>query len=293
MRPPVADQQILRGTAGVLSFQGLDPDGEPTNLGTVTVGVNRADGTQLIAPGTATAGAGTDPRTFTLTGAQTAALDILAITWTAAGVTYPTIAEIVGGYYFSVAQARAADSVLADDVKYPTDTLHTARAEVEDEFEEICQVAFVPRYRRQVLDGSGAACLALPLAYPRRIVAVSDMAPDGTLTAWTTAQVAAIQPKPSGEIYSPLRSFLCGTRNTVVAWEHGYDRPAADIRQAALLRLRSRATRPKSGVPERATSFQVEGSSVYRLDTGSRTHTGIPDIDNVLDRWSMAIPGIA
>jgi hypothetical protein len=291
---PVADQQILRGTAGTLSFQGLDSGGEPGDPGTVTVGVTRADGSALVTPGTATTGTGSAPRTSPLTAVQTASLDFLAVTWTASGVTYPTVVEVVGGFYFPIATARARDTAIADDVKYPLAAMQAVRAEVEDEFERICDVAFVPRYRRQALSGTGCPDLFLPLSMPRRVVAVSELAPDGTATAWTAGEVAGVRiDGETGKVCSPLRSFPRGTRNVVVAWEHGYDRPPADVAQAAMLRLRHRATRPKSATPERAQSFQIEGGTVYRLDAADRTGTGIPDIDAVLDRWSLAIPGVA
>jgi hypothetical protein len=51
--------------------------------------------------------------------------------------------------------------------------------------------------------------------------------------------------------------------------------------------------RRNTAIPDRAQTFQVEGGNVYRLDQADRTGTGIPDVDAVLDRWTMAIPGIA
>jgi hypothetical protein len=260
----------------------------------VTVGVTRADGTVVLAPGTATTGSGEAEREVALTAAQTAALDLLTATWTrtADGTTFATRAEVVGGFYFTVQAARSSDQVLADDAKYPAATIQATRAEVEDEFEEICEVAFVPRYRREALDGSGTTALMLPTPLPRRIVAVTELAEDGTETTWPAGDVADIRPDDTGLMVSP-RSFPCGTRNVVVAWEHGHDRPHPDVRQAALLRLRHRVTRPRSAVPDRATTFQVEGGNVYRLDTAGARGTGIPDIDAVLDRFSWASPGIA
>lgn len=296
MTSTVADQQVLRGAAATLSWQHLDADGEPTDPGTTTVGVTRADGTVLVAPGTATVVDGT-ARTAALTPAQTASLDLLAVTWTVSGVTYPTVVEIVGGYYFTIAQARASDSALANDTKFPTAELLGHRRDVEDEFEEICKVAFVPRYRRQRVDGRGDGSLLLPVGWPRRIVAVSDVADDGTTAAWSVGDVAGIRVDPSGSgsgvITSPVRPFPWGSLNVLIAWEHGYDRPPPEVRTAALTRLRHRATRPRSAIPDRAETFQIDGGTVYRLDSAGRTHTGIADVDAVLDRYSLDIPGIA
>lgn len=290
---PVADQQILRGAPGTLVFQYLDAAGEPLDPGTVTVIVTRADGTALAGlPAVVADGA---KRTVALTAAQTAQLDVLAVTWTrtADSTTYPTVAEIVGGYYFTVAQARASDPALNDDTKYPAGDLQGARAEIEGDFEDICEVAFVPRYRRQRLDGTGTGCLVLPVALPRRIVAVSQVAADGTTTAWAPGEVAAIRPTETGEITSPLRSFPCGSHNVIVAWEHGHDHPPGPVRDAALVSLRHRAIRPYTAIPDRAQTFQIEGGSVYRLDQAGRKSTGIPDVNAVLARYSYATDGTA
>jgi hypothetical protein len=83
-------------------------DGVIVDPGTVTVGVTRADGTVLIAAGTATAGSGAAARTYALTIANTALLDTLTVTWTSAtkGVRTSTI-EVVGGFLFTLSQARA------------------------------------------------------------------------------------------------------------------------------------------------------------------------------------------
>lgn len=294
MRAPVADQQILAGAAGTLTWQYLDADGEPADPGTVTVGATRADGTVLLAAGTATTADGTK-RTVALTSAQTAALNLLTATWTRTtdSTTHTTRAEIVGGYYFSLAKARSSDPVLGDTQKYPDTDLLGYRHEIEDEFERITEVAFVPRFRRTALDGTGSRTLLLPTSLPRRVTAVAELADDGTPTAWSAGDLAGIRFDESGEITSTGRSFPCGRENVVVAWEHGHDRPPPDVLQAALLRLRHRAIRPKTAIPDRAQTFQLEGGTVYRLDQADRESTGIPDVDAVLDRWSMAIPGIA
>jgi hypothetical protein len=284
----VADQQALRGAPATLSFQYLDTEGEPADPGTVTVGVNRADGTVLVAAGAGTSGTGTAPRTFPLTAVQTATLDQLTATWvrTADNTTFTTVIEVVGGYYFDIAAARASDPALVDDVKYPNATILAERPEVEAEFERICQVAFVPRYRRQRLDGTGASWLLLPTPEPRRVSAVSETDSAGTTTAWDASEVAAIRFGTTSKLTSPLRDFPCGVRNVTVAWEHGLDRPPAEVRAKAMVRLRYRCIEPFTAIPDRATSFQVEGGSVYRLDTPGAARTGIPEIDAVLHRYS-------
>src|SRR5688500_2456645 len=232
----VADQQVLRGAAGTLSWQYLDQDGEAADPGVVTVGVTKADGTVVVAAGTATAGTGTDPRTVALTAVQTAALDLLVATWTRTdGTTHTTAVDIVGGYYFTITQLRARETSLGDDQKYRTADLVGLRREVENEFEEITEVAFVPRYTRRRVDGTGCGHLLLPTPYVRRVVAVAELAADGTTSyTWTNNEATAVRcADPTGRVTSESRSFPAGTQNLIVAWEHGHDRPPSDLVQAA------------------------------------------------------------
>jgi hypothetical protein len=99
-------ERILQLTPGTLSQQWYE-DGAAVDPGAATVGITRADGTILVAAGTATAGTGTAPRTFNLTTTHTALLDRLTVTWTS--VTKGTIVsyvEVVGGFWFSLADGN-------------------------------------------------------------------------------------------------------------------------------------------------------------------------------------------
>ena len=128
--------------------------------GTVTVAVTDAAG-NAVSSGNATLSGVT--YSYALAGQPL--LNQLKVAWTGmfsgSSVTETDYAEIVGGFFFDLARARSSDASLSDTVKYPTANLVTARQEVEDECEMICDRAFVPRYRRAVLDGSGTADLLL------------------------------------------------------------------------------------------------------------------------------------
>lgn len=292
----VADQQILRGVAGTLSWQNLGSDGEAAApAGAVTVTVTRADGT-AIATGAATSGTGSDPRTYTLTAANNGVLDLLTVVWTDAGdgSTHTTYVEVVGGYYFTVAEARASDASLTDTSKYPTAAIVAARREVEEEFERICQVAFVPRFATVTFDGSGGASLLLDRSPIRAIRSVRDYTDGDSYTAWTVDELAAIVLTEWGSATSRAgKTFRAGSQNLVVAFEHGMTRPPAEVKRAALTRLRSRLNWAKSGIPDRATSFSVAEGGTYQLSTAGAFSTGIPDVDAVLARYSRRVPGVA
>ncbi|MGL1227153.1 hypothetical protein ACSTKV_22890, partial [Vibrio parahaemolyticus] len=57
-----------------------------------------------------------------------------------------------------------------------------------------------------------------------------------------------------------------GKRNIVIEYTAGWDAPPAELKDAALLRLRSVLNRATTIVPNRATSFVAEGGVTYRLD---------------------------
>jgi len=292
---PVPAQQILLGSSASLSWQPSGSDGEPAApSGTVTVGVTTADGTTVVAAGTATAGTGSSPRTYALA-AQTA-LNLLTVTWTDSGdsSTATQLVEVVGGYWFTRAQAIERDSELASGSKYPPALITTVRAEVEAEFEDVTGVAWVPRYRRVQLIGSGSVDLVLPDVMIRTLRSVrtysSDLLTYDTFTADDLTGVVA-------KTWGVLRRPSGWTRDTVyvVEYEHGANQPPPDLRDAAITRLRHRLNIHRTGIPDRATSMSTESGQSYALATpGLRGFiTGIPDVDVVLGRRTFQRIGVA
>jgi len=287
----VADQRIARGVAATLAYQFTDAEGTvAAPAGVVTVGITRADGTTLVAAGAATVGAGSAPRTYALTAANNLLLDLLAVTWTDAGdgSTHTTLVEVVGGYYFSVAQARAAEPSLQDTVKYPTGDVEARRREVEDEAEDICAAAFVPRYRRVALDGTGARSLTAPDTMLRTLRSVTV---DGTV--WDAGQLANVTLSEFGVLSLTDGVWPYGRGNVVVGYEHGYDRPPTGLTVAALTRLRSRLNLAKSDIPDRAERYVPAEGGVFALSMPGPYKTGLPDVDAVYERYSLRVPGMA
>src|SRR4051794_38233928 len=96
------------------TVDGVATDPSPV---TATVEVVRDDGSVVVVAGASTVHVGTGKFTFTLTPTHTALLDILTARWTATFAGQPqtveTQVEVVGGFLFTLADARA-DSQLAD-----------------------------------------------------------------------------------------------------------------------------------------------------------------------------------
>lgn len=283
---PVADQRVLRGVGATISAQARTQDGELTAFSSApTVTVVRADGTS-VASGTAT---GTNPATFALTGAQIPNLDVLYATWVAGTTTIRTIVEVVGGFYFTVAEARAFGEPLSNATKYPDAKIQDYRTAVESELEKITRRAFVPKYRYVTLTGRSQDRLLLPDDYVRSVRSVGEWDTGRTtLTPYGLTDLAAISVEDFGAISRTNGGvFALGSANVVVGYEYGLDAPPRDLKEAAMLRLRTLLTNPRSGISDRALSFTDSGGTTTRLATAGvgNFETGIPDVDAVYARY--------
>lgn len=286
-------QRIAQGAAATLRLEVTDADGtlaEPS--GTVTVTVEKADGTDVHAAGTATVVGSTGVRTVALTSAQTATLDRLTATWTNGTAMWTTYAEIVGGYYFSLATARAFDAgVLGASATVPfTDAqILAARREVEDEFERICGRAFVPRYRRVIVDGTGTDTVVTGVADIRsvRSAKVLESAGGDTAETLSAAELAGLVwdtpgtlRRTDGDVWDEGASLV------VLELEYGLDLPS-DVATAALVRLRSRLTMPRSDLLDRASSYSPPEGPTVPLTRPDADTTGIDEVDSVLAGYSL------
>lgn len=292
--------RVLRTAAATLTHTFYVGETATDATGDVSVAVTDATGA-AVTNGTAAHG-GTGAYTFALP-AQ-AELAVLTVAWTAtiggtAVVEYDQV-EICGGFFFGLAEARASEPSFADVAKFPPADMIVFRQEVEEECERITRRAFAPRYRRLVLDGSGGRDLALPdggdeivagmllrgVRLPIRSATVAPRVGQAAV-ALTAGELGALTVTRDGLLRrTDYTIWTEGIGNVVVEYEYGNDAPPADLKRAALLRLRSRSNMHRSGVPDRALSFQVAEGGTYRLSTPGATRTGIPEVDAVYDRYS-------
>lgn len=281
--------RVARTAAATLSHTFLVGETPTDSTTTVTVSITDANGT-VVATGSATHGA-TGVYTFALP--PQANLALLSVAWTAtissATVVETDPVEIVGGFFFSLAEIRAADATLADTVKYPTAALVQARLETEVECEDICERAFVPRYWREQLDGTGTSDVLLGKP-DFRTVRAARVAPTtgATFVPLSAAQLAALALSPDGMLRRTDYAFWTeGLQNVIVEYEFGKDAPPRTLKEAALVRLRSLANKHKTGVPDRAASFTAADGGTYRLSMPDRWSTGIPEVDAVYARYAL------
>lgn len=153
--------QVLAGQQTNLTLTAYS-DGTQTDQGTFTIGIVDANGTEVVAPGTAVTDNADGTYSYTLAAQTDPAF--LTVTWTESGgdITFTTYVEVVGNVLFTEAAARAfEDGKLADTTKYDDADIAAARAEVTDWLEAQTGRSWVPRYRRATFRGTGSCILNL------------------------------------------------------------------------------------------------------------------------------------
>lgn len=259
---------------------------------TVTVAVTDANGTVVSSGDATSAGADTGRYTYPLPGQAT--LSLLTVSWSATIAGAPVVetdyCEVVGGFFFRLSEARFSDTSLVNPGDYATAQLDLARLETEVECEEICDRAFVPRYRRVVLDGTGTTDITLLDADLRTVRAVRMSPAAGqAFVAFTPAQLAALKLIGDRELRRTDNNteWTFGAGNVIIEYEYGFDRPPDDLRRVSLVRVRTRLNIHRSGIPDRASSFTVAEGGVFRLDMPGPYKTGLPEVDAVYGRYSL------
>lgn len=282
----IPHQQIVAGVAATLVWVYVDEDGTPGDApGAVTVAVDDSTGAAVLADGAAALSGDVEGRyERALTAAQTATLDVLSATWSIDGDTVATtLVEVRGPFPFTIAEARASHTTLANEGKYPTEDLVEARTDVEDELEWICARAFTPRFRTVTLNGGGERALHLPDGDLRSIRSCTV---DGT--ALSVGELADLVVYDSGRVERAAGDvWPWGQENVTIGYEFGLDRLPPSVKRASLLRLRELLNQDTRAVPATATQASAKGITVG-LDR-TEFETGNPLVDPVYRRWSRRV----
>jgi hypothetical protein len=289
----MATLRVLRTAKATLSrtFY-LDELPTPAS-GTVSVAITRLDGT-AVESGNATGPDINNAYSYTFQGRDV--LDELVVSWTAtvggdAIVLDQDVIEVVGGFFFSLGEGRAQDPALADSVKFPTSLLVARRIEAEDRCEEICEQAWVPRFRRATVNGTGSTALMMPDPLIRTVRAVTVSG-----GAFSPSQAAGVGFSDSGMLYLSqgwIPGVPAGLKNITIEYEHGNDRPTPNIRRATLMLFKSLCLEGRSSLPdraERAVTVDAQGGSVvYGSPTDKKT--GLPAVDAIYGAVPSPRPG--
>jgi hypothetical protein len=283
-------ERVLRNTAATITvtfYNGstaVDADSDPT------VVAKKADGTTLFST-TATNEAPVG--TYSVVIPAQATLNVITLTWTGLFTGTPVVitstVEIVGGFYFSIAELRAYDKALQDTNRFPTTALVDARMQVEAEFEDICGRAFVPRYYKE----TGVSREDVDMLW-------LDMPEPITILKYTVDGADQIGWYNSGLIkrdkYAPRALVLTGealasmyATNIDMEYEYGLKNVPTPIKYKALKRARQVLIGQNSTIDERALTMSLPEIGTVNLATpGVRgSETGVPDIDVVLSRYKL------
>lgn len=273
--------RIARGRSATITqtftVDGVAADPSPD---TATVTITRDDGTALVTDA-ATTNVGVGVVSYTLTPDQTEILDVLTVAWTATfggfAQVYEETVEVVGGFLFSLAQARATNP-LNDPDRFSTQQIVDARTLVETAIEDACGVAFVPRYRREPLSGEGRTQMVLSMP---RVTAIRSLTLDGA----AVGDLSTVVPSGSSAIYYPAR-FTRGFSSYEIAYEHGWQSPPPRITQAALRWARSLLI--DGPIDDRYTSVSNDVGTFSLATPGLRgSVSGIPEVDATIAEYSL------
>ena len=277
----MAAELILKNTSSTLEITFSAGDAS----GAVTVTITRADGTALVT-GAATTNE-TEPGRYTYLMAPQTELDSLTAVWTGTwgGVaqSVATYAEVVGGHIFTLADLRAFGDQAITTAGYPDAVVRAARARITDKFQKVCGVSFIPRYQRDVLDGTGLCAIFATRKRVTRMIAASV---DGS--ALSAPDVAALYTYPTGRIERLTYWPNSIRRNVILAYEHGWPSTPADISFAAMTLARYELV--PNDISDRMVSFDNDLGSVRLSVPGRNYPTGIPIVDSILSEYDETDP---
>ena len=109
-------------------------------------------------------------------------------------------------------------------------------------------------------------------------------------TALTSSDWEDWQLHESGKLVRNTLTFTppdstVAERNISIAYEYGLDSPPDDIREAALIAIRSKLLADRHGLPSRELSISNADGIVSIAQPGTDRPTGIPEVDEVLNAY--------
>lgn len=293
MNVAVAPAELVRGRPATVRIVATDSTALVLDPGEVNVTIARFDGTTLFAG--AASGSGAQPRTVQLSATALATLDQLTVRAEAASFgSISVVVPVVGNELFRIDEARAFDQQqLADPVRFPDDVIVHVRARIREAFTNVTRVRFVEELVRVTVDGDGRDELLLPDAFVHalRRVRVRES------TAWrelTSDELSSIILIEEGFAIATSFTWPVGRAAVELIYEAGMRSVPHEVRRAALKLATSYLGLLSSNLPDRALSLSDE-LGTFRLATPGVGGSifGLPEVDAVLQRYSLRIPGVA
>jgi hypothetical protein len=281
--------RVLQNTQADAKVTFYDANGVAVDAtGTPTVTITRATGTALVTNAATTKVTGTTGvYKYPLSPTQTALLDFLTLAWTAvigaASQIFTTHVEVVGGFLFTIADARATPP-LESTTTYPTDKIVRTRTLVETALEDACGVAFVPRYALGTVDPPSGRTLVTPRWPLISLRSVESRSGSG----WAAQTVTDYTASRSG-IYSTAWPRSYEPASLRIGYEHGYPSPPPRVSRAALLLAKRWLI--EGPVDDRTTSMATDDGTFTLLTPGLRGALfDIPEVEATIQEYGVRIP---
>lgn len=285
----VAPAELVVGTTATIEVVAYEHDLTVSDPGTVQLRLTRDDGTVLYdAP---MSGAGAAQRTVNIPASSLTQVDRLTARATAADFVHEWVIPVVGSALFGIAAARLFDQgQLADPVRYPESFLIALRARIREAFTSVTGRRFVRELVTATVDTLEPDRAWLPdvdIVELRRLEAWRD-------GNWEAIDVARVLVHENGEIWARGTTFPVGPRALRATYVAGLATPPNEIVRAALRLAVSYMGALSSNLPDRALSFSDE-LGTFRLATPGvgGSWFGLPEVDAVLQRYRVTIPGVA
>jgi hypothetical protein len=264
------------------SVGGVLTDLDGPSGGTCTVTLTRPDGTTGPASGTVTH-VSTGKYSFVLAGQPEVTL--LDVAWSGTinskPVTKRTRVEVVGDLLFTLAQAKAWDGGAIPAAGVTDDQILAKRISLLDDLERPtrCNVAFVPRFTREPLNGDGRGMLVVPHLLTHRLLSVTVNGVAQSVGSYTLQRSGILEATSN---YTPSGTFAGGRQNVVVEYVRGHEQVPGPVSEAAL-RV-ARALLVPSNIGDRATSITNDAGTILLATAGRGSYQpyGIPLADSVL-----------
>ena len=277
-------------------------DGDATDVGTITIGINDGTGTVVVASGTVVTDNSDGTYEYSLTRDLIPNPTILVTTWTEASAQSQTDhLEVVGGWLFTEAAARAFDSsAMTNATTYPDAVIAADRVRITDLLETWTHRSWVPRYARVELAGNGTRRIAVKggvrlsdgtrytrSGYQHDLNSVLSVTANGSAVSTSNVVIDGSElvrtdtTWPTATTSNPL--------NVVVEYTYGLPPGAQGSDRIGLLLARDRIV--SSNISDRASSFSDE-LGTYRFTTPGigRAVSTLPEVNQWVKDNSMMVP---
>jgi hypothetical protein len=304
----VTIERVLRNNPSTLTaffYNGdtlTDPDGQA-----VTFTALKADGTTHTAT-TAATRVSVGKYTFSLP--SQSALQELSCEFvglmSGQATTVPVSVEIVGGFIFTIADFRTYEPLFTENpATYTFDKLADARHATEQEFERICNRAFVPRFGRYEDLGDGTNEI---WTEHQDVHNITKLTIDGVdKMSYQTDGLIRVDRNNTKLLFLRRGLFFPQDSEIVIEYEHGFKTTPFPIYDKGKKRARMHALGQVTRVDDRVTVISDRDGGRYNLATPGMDmgfgryvrssmgvwHLGVPDIDVVLQDYIAEPQGVA